>query len=129
MASRLRKARAKPVGDVSSEAYVEQLSLWLWEGPTRTIEFRVGKWVSDARAVSPASMERIHSVMQRFITAGHVTGVLLTKRLEQAVCQLLVLHPEYTETPKAAEVVGHKLTNHLMFHFTMLRDLKAGKYK
>ena len=69
-------------------------------------------------------MDRIKGALHLFITNGHRMGVLLGKRVESAAIKLFGANQQALNDATDIESTAHKVTNHLMHHFSMLRDLK-----
>ena len=118
------KIRAKMVCEITISDYEELLEKWLGTAPIQTIEKRLGKYMSDARGVTCNSMRRLNSAMMLFMDNGHTTGVLYTKRMESALGTYLHAHKEQTEDPDNIERTAHSATDHMMYHFSMLRSIK-----
>ena len=116
------RARSKPGNACSAAEYAELLQAWLESGPCQTIEFKIGKFVGDLRAVSPSTMSRMASLMQSIIDAGHGAGVLYGNRLELGIASYLTEHPDRLGAG-GIELMSNRLANHIMYHFSTLRCL------
>ena len=119
-----KKARSKPNADVTVQDYKSSLAVWLLAPPIKNFEDRLGPtWIADARQVSPHSMTRLSPLILDLINCG-CPLVINGSRFEQAVSQSIGEHSHVFASKGAdLELLPNRLTNHVMAHLCMLRNI------
>ena len=120
----LRRARSRPNGGISQQAYHKLLGGWLEQGTLSTLRHRFGgRLVKDLRSVTPAMMEHCKSLVLSFLDIGGKSCVLQMAKMEASLSRVIAHNPLLAGDEKH-EALVLSLATHCQSVWSMFRYLK-----